>query len=805
MAPNMKRFAGLMLTASFLCPMLFVSGCAKPKRDVPEVTEDMPWYEASINSVDPGLNVSDYTYCGMLVAGKAGDYVVFRSFAQKAFGLYDVFTPEYNDYRLVVHDLDGNYCYDVDTKELIRSVEAEATQIFIDDITVVSDEVVISASFVAGDEYKEQAFTYDPGTQEITSTRDIRTAEEMAADPNSDYAFTNYTAQVEEYYVKNYDIALENGLEHHFAVTTPDGETKDICINDEFPMDYLVLSYDFLYLGDSVFAVKYETYEHSNIFCIIDIDNGTVKEAGDTEYSWLYDVTNNWDYKYYNGIGNALLSQDGITLLDVETHEETVYIDFDDCDINRFDAASLEIIDLQDGKVTLAGVILRNETSQMVFNYDAEIVVLQRCDTNPHVGEKILTAASFDELTYPMAEAIRLFNLNNEDAIIIMDPKYSYDVVSKDIIFDANMDDETYDLQVKAAFMNLLSIDLLANEGPDIILGTMEYDQLNDPAMMLDLSDCTEVEGVYENIMGFAKTEDKIYQVPVAVQLEGIMVDKDSTDTSVPGFSYDSFQEYLYGPCNGSDPCLMTRVEYLLTILAEEGYTFRTEDGGYDLNNERFAEAAAFVDSLNLMSDEELADQLASQSWMSNDFSDHAVITTGLELLYQTGNLVSDKILMGFPSSEAKGALMNVEQSVGVCAATGAPEACKAFVKYLLQEDIQTVFGKYCGISVNCNAQAEACRFFADMMNGYFECIEDVHPYQDRLALQEPVEAVDPETFVSVMDGYIRNAAGFRHSEAAVELIIREEIQAYFAGQKTIEEVMDIIQNRVDLYVEERG
>ena len=283
------------------------------------------------------------------------------------------------------------------------------------------------------------------------------------------------------------------------------------------------------------------------------------------------------------------------------------------------------------------------------------------------------------------------------------------------------------------------------------------------------------------------------------------MVNSGSTDTSVPGFSYDSFQEYLYGPCNGSDPCLMTRVEYLLTILAEEGYTFRTDDGGYDLNNEEFAEAAAFVESLNLMSDEELADQLAWQSWMSNDFSDHAVITTGLELLYQTGNLVSDKILMGFPSSEAKGALMNVEQSVGVCAATGAPEACKAFVKYLLQEDIQTVFGKYCGISVNCNAQAEACRFFADMMNGYFECIEDVHPYQDRLALREPVEAVDPETFVSVMDGYIRNAAGFRHSEAAVELIIREEIQAYFAGQKTIEEVMDIIQNRVDLYVEERG
>ncbi len=56
------------------------------------------------------------------------------------------------------------------------------------------------------------------------------------------------------------------------------------------------------------------------------------------------------------------------------------------------------------------------------------------------------------------------------------------------------------------------------------------------------------------------------------------------------------------------------------------------------------------------------------------------------------------------------------------------------------------------------------------------------------------------------MDGYIRNASGIRmNDDAAVEIIIREEIQAYFADQKTIEEVMGIIQNRVDTYVSEVG
>ena len=807
MTQSVKRIAGIVLTASMLCPMLFVSGCGKkPKRDVPVVTDDMPWYEATITEVDPGIDVSQYTYSGMIVTGKAGDYVVFESFGQYPFGLYDIFTPDLNDRHLCVYDLDGNYCYDADIKEIIRSDVSDAEGIDIESITPIGDDIEISATFVSDGEYRYQAFTYDVASQEVTSSRDIRTVEELMNDPDAAYTHTNYTAPADGYVVWNYEKVLETGVEFHIEFTMPDGENKDICINDKMPMEDLVLAYDFLYLGDSVFAFKYETYDHSNIFCIVDLDNDTVKEAGSTDgYSWLYDIKNNWDYKYYDGVGNALISQEGISLLDVEGHAETEYIDFDDCDINRFDAASLSIIDLQDGKVTLAGDILRNENSNMVFDYTCEIVVLNRCDTNPHVGEKILTAASFDKLSYPMAEAIRLFNLNNEEAIIIMDPKYSYDTVAQDIIFDVDMDDYTYDLQVKSAFMNLLSIDLLANEGPDIILGTMEYDQLDNPDMMLDLSDSVTVEGVYENVMGFAKTDDKVYQVPVSVQLEGIMADKDDVDANAAGFTYDTFRSYLSGPCNGSDPCLMTRVEYLCTILAEAGYTFRTDDGGYNLDNEEFAEAAAFVDSLNLMSDEDLAAQLEWQSWMSKDFTDHVVITTCLELLYQTGNMVDEKVIMGFPSSEPSGLLMNVDQSVGVCAATGAPDACKDFVRLLLGEDIQTLFGMYCGVSVNCNAQAEASRWYAEKMNGYYNCVKDVHSRQDRSDLEEPLEEVDPELVVSVMDGYIRNAAGFRHSDAAVELIIREEIQAYFAGQKTIEEVMDTIQNRVDLYVDERG
>ena len=71
--------------------------------------------------------------------------------------------------------------------------------------------------------------------------------------------------------------------------------------------------------------------------------------------------------------------------------------------------------------------------------------------------------------------------------------------------------------------------------------------------------------------------------------------------------------------------------------------------------------------------------------------------------------------------------------------------------------------------------------------------------------LKQSITTCDPEALVQQMDGYIRSASGLHMIDTAVEIIVREEIQAYFAGQKTIDVVTDAIQTRVDLYMSERG
>ena len=344
-----------------------------------------------------------------------------------------------------------------------------------------------------------------------------------------------------------------------------------------------------------------------------------------------------------------------------------------------------------------------------------------------------------------------------------------------------------------------------AGQGPDLILGAMDYTQFNRDDVLLDLSSEVNIPNVYDNIMEISMTGDKLYQVPVAFGLEGILADSMYADTTLPGFTYDNYADYVKDACYGKDPNLMDRLAFLDICLAQESSLFH-KDGKYDYANSDFAATAAFVNGLVLPTAEELFDE-AQKNYVSTRGVESAFvnITSGMELLRVCRNDINSKVLMGFPSQTAQGPMVDVSQSVGVSAATACPEACKAFVKMLVGDDMQYLFAKYDGLCVNSAAQAEACIECAERANKSYEVMNQYWKYYQVDALDQFNTTSDPDLLVSQIDGYIRSASGLHVVDTAVSIIVREEIQAYFAGDKTIEEVMEIIQNRVDLCMNERG
>ena len=60
----------------------------------------------------------------------------------------------------------------------------------------------------------------------------------------------------------------------------------------------------------------------------------------------------------------------------------------------------------------------------------------------------------------------------------------------------------------------------------------------------------------------------------------------------------------------------------------------------------------------------------------------------------------------------------------------------------------------------------------------------------------------------SVIDNYeamIDSCSSVSATDPAVTAIIREEMPAYFSGQKTLDEVIPIMEERVQTFLDERG
>ena len=814
----MKRTVCKLCSCVLIMSMLMSVGCKKKQEatvsDLPEeITADMPWYDGTVSYVAGTVDVNEYEYTSTYVLGTAGDRVIFETDADR-FQAPAAYAPNDSLKMLHIYDLDGVCQYDIDLDEAIKEYDPGIIESYVWNVSISGDLVRLWVVNIANEDdpyhYYELNMYLDPAEGAIVSDEEIdRSGDEYASFRTEQ---SQYTA--DGWIVTEYNINWNDGRRYdtHMSFVSPEGEENYIDVSSSILTVSIAAVEGHLYLGDGKFVYKVMNYALQDRYIYIDAVTSEVAELSTKEdYTWLEEVLAEEDYYYYDGFGNAAVNIDGIKVIDLEAKEVKEHISFDYCDINRYDTQYMGLLYASEDKIVLGGTAYHEPMIWDVGGTSPEeitpmMIVLDRCDENPHAGKKVMSLANLGSYTYPMAEAVRRYNETSSDTIIMLDPRYRFEVVAQDVLFDAETDYETYELQVKAAMMNLLSIDLMAGEGPDLITGALEYRQLNDPEMLLDLAPDADIPDVYGNVIEFAKNGDALYQVPLSFYLEGILADRADVPSGQIGFDFDSYNAYVSGPCNGRDPNRMTKLSFMCTCLAEMSATFQA-DGGYDYNSDEFAQVASFVNDQILP--DELEDMVIQETWtpgMEDPYaSAYVTITSGRELLGATQGRIDEQVVMGFPSNEPRGLLIDVNESIAVSASTEYPDQCRGFVRSLVSDEMQSLFAYSSGIPINKVAQEEACREFAQRHDQWFDAVSEYYTQQDLVNFGKPLTGVDADELVSEMNGYISDAAGLRMTDAAVEIIVIEEIQPYFAGQKSIEDCMEIIENRVDLYVNERG
>ena len=283
--------------------------------------------------------------------------------------------------------------------------------------------------------------------------------------------------------------------------------------------------------------------------------------------------------------------------------------------------------------------------------------------------------------------------------------------------------------------------------------------------------------------------------------------------------------------CAGVFTGSMTRGKYLELLDAYlEGY-LDWAAGTASFDSPGFRDVLAFAASLPAEEKaENTADAEIMHGWaLANAVTVESVRDWQLWDLSYMGKLVCP----GIPASDGVGSLIKMRSPMAVSAVSAHPEGAYAFLRSLLDEKTQTAYTAYFPTLKSAfeNHLAEAMRepaaeegyrmtyIFANGIRatenltrmwsgGEGERIpRSVVQWWDgnyTPIREENLYAMNEEqrdALMALLDGAVRSAS----CDQTIAAIVHEEAEAYFAGQRSAEEVSRRVQSRAELYLVEQG
>ncbi len=410
-------------------------------------------------------------------------------------------------------------------------------------------------------------------------------------------------------------------------------------------------------------------------------------------------------------------------------------------------------------------LVSANENQVIVVNtIDAvpHLHSLNKSSSNPHIGKRVIKCAYFQEVTSLAAKAVQRFNdSSNEYYAIIIDDYRFWNFVNE----DALSEDATREFnRARGEASTTLMADIVSGKGPDVLLDGSDYMEIQSPKYLVDLKGKIDElklnkDEYFLHVFEMAELEGKEYYLPLQFSLSGFLLTEEKAENrkGVKITDYQSFVQTIY---NGNDPLfsLADRTTYFNYLLGNSFDLYIGENGKYDFDNNAFREIAQYVQA-NIP--EKINIESGSVSPIANIY--------GYSFDKRNGTAVNGKVLIGIPSPDERGPYMRLVSCAAITGCSSCQDGAWDLICTMLDEDVQT---------------------------------QDMYIPVCRIAFEKTdMDKAIEESYLRAIDSCSRY---FINDYTAIN-IINEEIQAYFYGQKSLDDVIATINNRVSLLQNERG
>ena len=851
---NPKKVAACAMAFAMTMSAVFVSGCAKnPKGSNEVISADSVWYNMEKHELILDYDPADYDYIYSNTLGKVGDYYAVETtgnlvmpsdinWADTNYMDYyvdyiDLFDESGNqvdqidvvdavknsgiveDYQAYMEEAHANLALpeelpeeiveedeaDAETPDEDADAEADAYSNFNSgSVDIVGDHIAVDVFFMDYVSFSDIHYlvTIDPATG-ATSFEPRESNDASSTIGSNEGIVTVGDYRVEKIWRSGGDISS-----YVLNISDSTGLVNTVDLSTKLPDENIFAIQGILGIDDNTLLIMYySSAAGGQSYLTLDIRSGDAVKDENGDYSWLNNLYI-FNSSYFSGIGNVVLNDEGIQVLDFDNSEISELFSFDNCNVNRNDVSYLKLMSYTEDEIVLAGISYSGYSLSTNDIVNPQIIVLTKADSNPNAGKTVLTAATVGYIDYAMSEAVCRFNETNADYFIKFENKYKVEKHVDELDYnDSEEYRKAYD-DAAIELSNQLTVDLMAGEGPDIIFDTSSLSQLNNDDYLLDISDRINTDGLFVNVLDAAKTGEKLYQIPLTFGVTGLAVLNENVDAGQTGFTFEQYADFVSTVCNGTDPLAMDQTEFFIMCMEAMADKFVTEDGRIDYDNEAFRALAEFTNENIIPPIESDEDDMLYMGGTGTTIEesgaerfDYGSFPIYIQLM---GKHANDTTILGLPSVDGRGPMLSVSSSVAISAQTAEADACWAFVETLLSFEIQEYYAQSgMGCPICIEAYETSAQEFIDDYNA------SMAKYANYLTEAEmAMFGIDPTPVdASVIDSYesmINSCSAVSTTDAAITAIIREEMPAYFSGQKTIDDVISVMEDRVQTFLDER-
>ncbi|MBO4928357.1 MAG: extracellular solute-binding protein [Clostridiales bacterium] len=356
--------------------------------------------------------------------------------------------------------------------------------------------------------------------------------------------------------------------------------------------------------------------------------------------------------------------------------------------------------------------------------------------------------------------------------------------------------------------------------GPDILLNFSEFGQFDTDELLVDLNTYIDGENgidrnrYYDNILRAFEVDGKLYQLPMTLELD-LLVGNPDLLGDVSGWTCEEFEEKIDFLSGKASPFLnfsYDSMEVLMALLSHDMNTFVDYSSGMvNFDSDAFRRILQIAGKCKTtVSDDQLTALFDEyDSWTHHSQADMIMqdglsamvpirVTCLAELARYTDLCRGNRLFIGWPTTNGSGISAKAEMSVAISAFSEVKDEAWDFVRFLLSPEVQTQ-----NLRENSMRGISICRESEDasMQMDMEKYEEDLKKYGGDLDMigHAPLSDLD----VLLLNTLIEQVTTPVLMNPTIMNIVWEEASAYFAGDKSTEEVSRSIQNRASTIMKE--